>query len=167
MVTMTLSFAFLSDRSTDLSTALLSLTAGLLLATTAWAVLIAVLSSWRPTARWAAAMTPRALRAALFTGVSGAIALSPVRAQAGDLDGLPLPDRPVTSALSDQSVHVVVAGQSLWTIAASTLGADSSSATIATETSRWYERNRAVIGPNPDLILPGQALTAPQPEQSR
>jgi nucleoid-associated protein YgaU len=129
--------------------------------------LVAVLSAWRPTARWAAAMTPRALRAALFTGMTGAIALSPVRASADDLDGLPLPDRPVTSTLSDQSVHVVVPGQSLWMIAASTLGADSAPAAIATETSRWYERNRTVIGPNPDLILPGQVLTAPQQERSR
>ena len=151
----------------DLSTALLSLTAGLLLATTAWAVLVAVLSSWRPTARWAAAMTPRALRAALYTGVSGAIALAPVRATADDLDGLPLPDRPVTSSLSDQAVHVVAPGQSLWTIAASTLGADASPAAVATETSRWYQRNRTVIGPNPDLILPGQALSAPTPESIR
>ena len=160
-------FFALIDRSADLSTALLSLSAGLLLAATAYAVLVAVLSSWRPTARWATAMTPRAFRAALFTGMSGAIALSPVRANADDLDGLPLPDRPVTSTLGDQSVHVVASGQSLWTIAASTLGADSSATTIATETSRWYERNRTVIGPNPDLILPGQVLTPPQPERSR
>jgi len=151
----------------DFSTALLSLSAGLLAATVAWAVLIAVLSLWRPTARWAVAMTPRALRAALFTGMSGAIALAPMRASAGDLDGLPLPERPVTSTLADQSVHTVVVGDSLWTIAAASLGDEPAPATVATETSRWYERNRAAIGPNPDLILPGQVLTAPTPEQSR
>lgn len=151
----------------DFSTALLSLSAGLLAATVAWAVLIAALSSWRPTARWAAAMTPRALRAALFTGMSGAIALAPVRASAGDLDGLPLPDRPVTSTLADQSVHSVVPGDSLWTIAAASLGDEPGPEAVATETSRWYERNRVLIGPDPDFILPGQVLTAPTPEQAR
>jgi len=162
-------FPFLTSlvRSTDLSAALLSLTVALLLATTAWAVLIAVLSSWRPTARWAVAMTPRALRAALFTGMSGAIALAPVRATADDLDGLPLPNRPVTSTISDQIVHTVEPGESLWAIAAATLDADSSPAAIATQTSRWYELNRTAIGPSPDLILAGQVLRVPQPEQSR
>jgi len=151
----------------DFSTALLSLSAALLGAAVAWAVLIVVLSSWRPTARWAAAMTPRALRAALFTGMSGAIALAPMRASAGDLDGLPLPDRPVTSTLADQSVHAVVPGESLWTIAAATLDTESEPAAVAAEMSRWYERNRTVIGPNPDLILPGQILATPTSEQPR
>jgi nucleoid-associated protein YgaU len=166
---MTADFPFIAAlvRSADLSTALLSLAAGMLLATAAWAVLVAVLSSWRPTARWAAAMTPRALRAALFTGVSGAIALAPMRATADDLDGLPFPDRPVTSTINDQLVHAVEPGESLWTIAAATLDADASPATIATETARWYELNRSVIGRSPDLILPGQVLRAPHPERPR
>jgi len=147
--------------TTDLSTALLVLTVSLLAAAAAWALLVTALAAWRPTARWAARITPRALRAVVFAGVSGAVALNPVRATAGDLDGLPLPDRPVTSTVGDEGVHVVVAGQSLWVIAAANLDVDASTMTIASETSRWYERNRPIIGPDPDLIHPGQTLLTP------
>lgn len=147
---------------TDLSTALLALSGVLLAASTAWALLVAALACWRPTARWAAALTPRALRAILFTGVTGAVALSPVRASAGDLDGLPLPDRPVTSTqLIDQTVHVVAPGDSLWTIAATHLDSDASPAVVAAATGRWYQHNRELIGPDRDLIHPGQKLTSP------
>lgn len=155
------------DLSTDLSSALLSLTGSLLAVVIAWCLLVTTLAAWRPTARWAAAMTPRVLRAALFTGVSGAMALSPARAGADDLDGLPLPDRPVTSTISDQATHVVIAGQSLWMIAEARLGADATPATVARESARWYQHNRTLIGPDPDLILPGQVLAVPNPERLR
>lgn len=155
------------DASADLSTALLSLTGLLLAAATAWALLIVALASWRPTARWAAAMTPRVLRAALVTGVSGAVALGPARAHADDLDGLPLPDRPVTSTISDQRTHTVIAGESLWSIATSNLPPGATPADIAAETPRWYLGNRTEIGDDPDLIHPGLVLTAPDMDPSR
>lgn len=152
----------------DLSTALLALTGGLLAAAVAWALLILALSSWQQTYRWALAITPRLLRTVLFTGVSGAVALGPIRAMADDLDGLPLPDRPVTSTIAEQRTRMVSAGDSLWAIAADELGAQSSAAMIAAETHRWHLRNRAVIGNNPDLIQPGQILYPPNAaEESR
>jgi len=145
----------------DLSTALLHLTAALLAAVTAWFLIVTLLASWRPTARWAVRMTPRVLRAALFTGVSGVVALGPMRATADDLDGLPLPDRPVTSTIRDQTGYVVKPGQSLWSIAAAASGNGATVADIAEATTRWYQTNRARIGADPDLILPGQVLMPP------
>jgi len=150
----------------DLSTALLHLTGSLLAGATIWTLIVTLLASWRPTARWAVALTPRVLRAALFTGVSGIVAISPTRAMADDLDGLPLPDRPVTSTIQNQTEHVVRPGQSLWSIAAATAGAEATPASIAYATSRWYATNRTVIGDDPDLILPGRILTRPT-EESR
>ena len=56
---------------------------------------------------------------------------------------------------------VVRRGDSLWDIAARHLGADASAAEIATEWPRWHAANAAVIGPDPDLLLPGQRLLPP------
>ncbi len=58
---------------------------------------------------------------------------------------------------------VVHRGDSLWTIAARHLPARSSPAEIETAWHQWYSTNRAVIGNNPNLILPGQLLLPPNP----
>lgn len=64
-----------------------------------------------------------------------------------------------TAAVED---HVVVRrGDTLWHIAGRYLGADASAAEIATEWPRWWTANRDVIGPDPDVILPGQVLRPP------
>jgi nucleoid-associated protein YgaU len=55
----------------------------------------------------------------------------------------------------------VRAGDTLWEIAAAHLPAGSDDAAVAAAWPRWYEANRDVIGPDPDLIHPGQVLTAP------
>ena len=57
---------------------------------------------------------------------------------------------------------IVVSGDSLWAIAARSLGSRASAADIAREWPRWYQLNRDVIGPDPDRLLPGQRLFAPQ-----
>ena len=54
-------------------------------------------------------------------------------------------------------VHVVRRGESLWSIAEATCAADDPD-------QRWraiWAANRAVIGDDPDLILPGQRLRLP------
>lgn len=62
-------------------------------------------------------------------------------------------------AVSD---HVVVRrGDTLWDIAARALGPDASAAEIAASWPRWHATNRSTIGPDPDLILPGQLLRPP------
>ncbi|HEY4314431.1 MAG TPA: hypothetical protein VGO19_02860 [Actinomycetes bacterium] len=58
---------------------------------------------------------------------------------------------------------VVRRGDSLWDLAARHLGPDASAADIAAEWPRWYAANRHVIGPDPDLLLPGERLVPPGP----
>ncbi len=75
-------------------------------------------------------------------------------------------DRPVAPLLGtprperDDAV-VVRRGDTLWGIAARHLGPDATPAEIAAEWPRWYAANRAVVGPDPDLIRPGQRLVPP------
>jgi hypothetical protein len=64
------------------------------------------------------------------------------------------PDRVPDSVL-------VRAGDTLWGITQRWLGPRSGPAEIARQWPRWYAANRAVIGPNPDLILPGERLVPP------
>lgn len=52
-------------------------------------------------------------------------------------------------------------GDSLWTIARQHLPADAGTARIAVAWPRWYAANRAVVGADPDLLLPGQRLVPP------
>jgi hypothetical protein len=52
-------------------------------------------------------------------------------------------------------------GDSLWRIAAQHLPRDASPARIARTWPRWYAANRAVIGTDPNRIMPGQQLQAP------
>jgi hypothetical protein len=52
-------------------------------------------------------------------------------------------------------------GDTLWGIAAGQAGAAQSSARLARTWPRWYAANRAVIGADPDHIVPGQVLHAP------
>jgi nucleoid-associated protein YgaU len=56
---------------------------------------------------------------------------------------------------------VVRRGDSLWDIAARHLGPDASAADVAVEWPRWHRANRAVIGADPDLLIPGQRLLPP------
>jgi hypothetical protein len=60
--------------------------------------------------------------------------------------------------------HVVAPGESLWTIAAGALadaGRPATPAAVAAQWPRWYAANADVIGPEPDLIHPGQVLVPP------
>lgn len=67
------------------------------------------------------------------------------------------------SALDDRGV-VVGPGDSLWSIAARVAGPGASDAEVAREWPRWYHANRAVIGPDPDLLHIGTVLTPPRAE---
>ena len=67
------------------------------------------------------------------------------------------------NAAVDAPVDVVVhRGDTLWSIAARHLGPNASDAEIAQAWPAWFDANRAVIGEDPDLILPGQVLRAPE-----
>lgn len=84
-------------------------------------------------------------------------AAAPDRARAQPSEGTPTP--PATSA-----TVTVRPGDSLWSIAATHLPPGSDDAAIAAAWPRWYAQNRAVIGADPDVIHPGQVLTAPAGE---
>jgi hypothetical protein len=68
---------------------------------------------------------------------------------------------PASTNGTSSSDVVVGAGDCLWAIAAHRLGPQASAHRIATETRRWYSANAATIGPDPDLIQPGQHLHPP------
>jgi len=57
---------------------------------------------------------------------------------------------------------LVRSGDSLWSIAAARLGPRAGSGEVAAAVHGWYAENRAVIGADPDLILPGQRLLPPE-----
>jgi nucleoid-associated protein YgaU len=57
---------------------------------------------------------------------------------------------------------VVRRDDTLWDIAARHLGPGASAAEIAAEWPRWHRANRDLVGPDPDLIRPGQRLTPPR-----
>jgi hypothetical protein len=61
----------------------------------------------------------------------------------------------------DTATVVVRPGDSLWAIAARHLGPSPPDAAIAVSWPRWYQRNRTVVGADPDLLRPGQRLVAP------
>jgi nucleoid-associated protein YgaU len=81
-----------------------------------------------------------------------------------DWPGHAVPDWPDAAAADE---HVVVRGDCLWHIAAADLrdrhGVDPSAADVAAAVHAWWTANEAVIGPDPDLLLPGQVLRAPGP----
>ncbi|MGY1740749.1 MULTISPECIES: LysM peptidoglycan-binding domain-containing protein [unclassified Blastococcus] len=71
----------------------------------------------------------------------------------------PVPDWPAAGE------HVVVRGDSLWRIAAADLrarsGREPDAAEVARAVEAWWSANADVVGPDPDLLLPGQVLRAP------
>lgn len=56
---------------------------------------------------------------------------------------------------------VVRSGDTLWHLAARSLGPGATAAEIAAQWPSWWHANRAVIGPDPDLLVPGTRLRAP------
>ncbi|KQW48469.1 hypothetical protein ASC77_06845 [Nocardioides sp. Root1257] len=72
------------------------------------------------------------------------------------LAGLPLPERAV--APPPRRTVVVAPGDSLWAIAARTLGPGASDGDIDALWRRLYDLNRDAIGPDPDVIHPAQRL---------
>jgi nucleoid-associated protein YgaU len=72
-----------------------------------------------------------------------------------------VPDWPAPAT----GTHVVVRGDCLWDIAAAhlsgRLGRTATVAETARATSAWWTANAAVIGPDPDVLLPGQVLRPP------
>lgn len=119
--------------------------------------------------RLAARLAPPLLRALLATGAVVAVQ-TPSHAATSDVDalrGLSLPERPPTAAPAPEPsrepvepAHVVAPGDSLWSIVRERSPA-ADDADVGDQVRAWYRTNRAVIGPDPDLIHPGQRLDPP------
>ncbi|TAK69146.1 MAG: hypothetical protein EPO13_08000 [Actinomycetota bacterium] len=62
---------------------------------------------------------------------------------------------------SPRRVVVVRRGDCLWHIASQVLPDRATAAAIDREWRRWYAENRRTIGPDPDLLIPGQRLREP------
>jgi nucleoid-associated protein YgaU len=77
----------------------------------------------------------------------------------------PVPDWPPAERAAGS--HVVVRGDCLWHIAAARLteghGRTPTDAAVAAEVHAWWTANADVIGPDPDVLLPGQVLRPPAP----
>jgi len=99
---------------------------------------------------------------ALASAATAQVATAPVATAPSDLP--PVPDWP---APAPDGGHVVVRGDCLWDIAEAWLtaqGGGSSppdAAAVSAAVVAWWQANAAVVGPDPDLLLPGQVLRAP------
>ncbi|CCQ45543.1 putative uncharacterized protein [Pseudarthrobacter siccitolerans] len=69
--------------------------------------------------------------------------------------------RSIGDAGTEARAVTVLAGDTLWDIAAFALGPEATDVDVALAWPRWYEANRSVIGQNPDVLLPGQILQPP------
>ena len=169
--------AYVSDATgPDFPTAVLAMASLIQLSLASWVLVVIALAQLAGTTRAVRAITPAALRRALFVGAVGALAVAPAQAdravspahsavQHHSLDGLRLPDRPITSVPRVRPV-VVGPGDTLWAIAASSLPTGASDADIALACSRWYAANRTTIGDDPDLIHLSQRLNPPTKDAS-
>lgn len=108
------------------------------------------------------------------TTAAGAAAATPTAGPVAppwpSLDRLPAiaapvarPKRPTgPPPVSARPAYVLVRpGDSLWRIAERALGPTAGMGQIAATWPRWYAANRVVIGPDPDLLHPGQRLRPP------
>ncbi|MFN8156081.1 MAG: LysM domain-containing protein [Candidatus Nanopelagicales bacterium] len=113
------------------------------------------------------AVVGRRAAAALLGSASALLVIAaPARAAAPDRTVAttgPLAAEPRQTPRASRVVEVVVVrpGDTLWDIARRHLPARATDAQVARAWPRWYAANRAVIGPDPDVIRPGQRLRAP------
>jgi nucleoid-associated protein YgaU len=160
------------------------LAAGLLLGCVLWwwaaatAVLVAATRGRRLRPRGCPRWVHRMVLGALGAAVAGGLATPALAADGADaaatsaeaVRGLPYPDRaegePVLADTAPPAGHHVVRpGDTLWALAARDLSPAASAAEV---TDRWqliYRLNRAAIGPDPDLIVPGTSLELPTPRE--
>jgi len=118
---------------------------------------------------------PPSLRRSLLAALGVALAGAPTVAGAGTAvtndrpsvaratrqQPLPVPSRPLGPALLGTSHAIVLPGDTLWHLSERRLPSSAPDQTVAQLVARVHRRNRTVIGPDPDLIRPGQSLALP------
>ncbi|GAA5150380.1 hypothetical protein GCM10023340_27380 [Nocardioides marinquilinus] len=136
--------------------------------------------------RWLARALLAACGVAVLTAVPGHATTSGTTPGEPGLDGLPYPDRATGAAgrphRPDRSGSTaaplpraeaaptpvdavrVRPGDSLWSISTDRLGHDADAAEVAAHTAALHALNRPVVGPDPDVIHPGQRLRLPPRE---
>ncbi|WP_344553691.1 LysM peptidoglycan-binding domain-containing protein [Pseudokineococcus marinus] len=75
--------------------------------------------------------------------------------------GLLVPSPREAATADETGAVVVVRGDTLWDIARRHLPPGADDAEVAAAWPAWYETNRAVVGDDPDRLLPGQRLVPP------
>jgi nucleoid-associated protein YgaU len=144
--------------------------AGLLGVSLSVVPLIGTASASLPTIASAAGpITATATATATGTGTATASPAVPDWPTAAPVAAVPdWPSRPPSSGTSParaSDAHVVLRGECLWDIAAGRLGQGRREAPtdgeIARAVSAWWSVNTAVIGSDPDRLLPGQVLSPP------
>jgi hypothetical protein len=169
---------------------LVSIAALVLLGCAGWVWLVAsaaIVEAWRhgavtPAGGGVRRLVLLACGAAVAAGVAApATAVderAPDRSAVDVLEGLRLPERASTpatgarpaavgpaglSAGRERAHEVVVRpGDSLWHLAEQALPVGADAAEVDAAWRRLHARNREVVGPDPDLILPGQRLVLPR-----
>jgi subtilisin family serine protease len=139
------------------------------LACTCWCLLVVVTAAayvgWAPTVHLAPPGWRAAAAACLGLAVAAGTATAAAAAGPGGprLDGLPLPDRPLGRAAPTHVSAVVTVrpGDTLWALSAATLPATAADAAVDRAWRQWYAANRHTVGPDPDLLVPGQRLVPP------
>ena len=166
-------------RSVALDAALVDLARWALLCCAAWLWLtttLAVVEAWRGSPATARTGVRRWVLvacgvAAVSAGAPVATAAAPGHHQPA-ATSLPYPDRAVApgrphhAAPPPVSTVVVRPGDSLWLIAARTLGPHPAAGDVTLRWHALYAANRARIGPDPDLIQPGLRLLLPGKDPS-
>lgn len=69
--------------------------------------------------------------------------------------------RTSTPVPAGEAPEVVVAGDTLWSIAARRSGPFANDVDVALNWPKWYAANKALIGDDPSLLRPGQVLQPP------
>ncbi len=132
------------------------------------AALVETVSDGRlPALGWVGA--PTRVRPVLLAVVGLVLAGAPAHAAPRPGPDLPVPARPVAGAAeaaarpSPPSGRAVVVrrGDTLWALAKEQLPSGATAGVVADSVRAWHAHNRVVIGPDPDLIRPGQRLHAP------
>ncbi len=110
---------------------------------------------------------PPVLRRALLAGLGavlahapGSVAATSSREPAEPTGLLAAPARTLGPS-APTSRLLVRPGDTLWRLSAERLPTRASAAEVCLAVQRLHHRNRGVIGPDPDLLLPGQRLVVP------
>lgn len=169
-----------TGRWTGFDDVLVSLAAIVALATTAWLWAIATVTVVQLATGRVPSRISMVRRLVLIACGAAIVATTGVASQAAgtdtSLDGLRMPERAVGAGAQRPSpIHepvrsrdiTVQAGDSLWSIAASTLPADATDQSIERQWRSLYAANRASVGADPHLIHPGLNLQAPNGKAAR